>query len=59
MLKHGLRQVLSIFQVPKTKKSQKLIKKQKTKVQDNYHDAEAGKSKKKHGVELPKAFKNH
>ena len=59
MFKHGFRQVLAIFQDPKIQKFEKLIKNQKTKVQDNYHDAEVGKAKKNHRVEPPKGIKNH
>ena len=41
---HGFRQVLAIFQHSKISKSQKLIKNQKTNIQEYYHDAEVGKS---------------
>ena len=44
MFKHGFRQVLAIFQDPKIQKYQKLIKKQKTKIWEYYHDAEVGKN---------------
>ena len=44
LFKHGFRQVLAIFQHPKLSKSQKLIKNQKTKVREYYHDAEVGKN---------------
>ena len=58
MFKHGFRQVPAIFQDLKIPKSQKLIKNQETKVQEYYHDAEAGKNKKHRGVEPPKGI-NH
>ena len=38
LFKHGFRSILAIFQDPKLSKSQKLIKFQKTKVQDYYPD---------------------
>ena len=44
LFKHGFRQVLAIFQDPKIPKSQKLIKNQKTKVWEYYHDAQVGKN---------------
>ena len=44
MFKHGCRQVLPIFQDPKLPKSKKLIKNQRTKVQDYYHDPQVGKN---------------
>ena len=43
MFKHGFRQVLAIFEHPKSPKSQKLIKNQKTKVQDYYPDLQVDK----------------
>ena len=43
MFKHGFRQVLPIFQDPKLPKSEKLIKNQKTKVQDYYPDPQIDK----------------
>ena len=44
MFKHGFRQVLATFQDPKLPTSQKLIKNQKTKVQDYYGDPQVGKN---------------
>ena len=42
MFKHGFRQVPAIIQVIQIQKSQKLIKKQKTKVREYYHDVQLG-----------------
>ena len=44
MFKHSFRQVLAIFQDQKLQKCQKLIKNQKTKVQDYYGEPQVDKN---------------